>query len=101
MAPANPRPAPAFPQILNLVGIRSLQCWHQPEEDAGDDGNQESKKKHASADGNLVEPGNIRGGEADDRILQDENRDERDDECDRGRADPAEITDKSMLSVSS
>jgi hypothetical protein len=63
-------PTATFPQILNVVRIRGLQRRRQPEQDAGDYGDQESEKKHARANVNFVEPWNIRGREAYDRILQ-------------------------------
>src|SRR5579862_3502277 len=78
MASAGARSSTAFPQILNLVRIRSLKRRRQAEKDAGDYRNQESKKENLAADVDFVEPGNIRGGEAYDRILQEENCDDGD-----------------------
>src|SRR3984957_12519222 len=75
MASAGARSAAAFPQILNLVRARSLKRRRQAEEYAGEYRNQESEKENLAADVDFVEPGNIRGGEAYDRILQEENCD--------------------------
>ena len=64
MASAGPGPAAAFPEILNLVGIRGLERWCQPENDTSEYRDQESEEEHAGADANLIEPWDVRGGKA-------------------------------------